>query len=194
MVPSGRNSRSQEESKVFISVLKKDNYELRRSECFSSGFDVFINPWRMLALIEGKRFIDFCWIFQNGFDGFYRGRKTVVGKSQFHYTDCEVFMDWFVMDLIEVTGMILLIGFVGKKMKDFGYDWTDYDCNKKDPFEVELLGYGCIVLIVYWHFFMIFIRWQPIFTLLVTGVLAETFRVHFNSWDVIKAELSFLKN
>ncbi|GIX78108.1 reverse transcriptase [Caerostris extrusa] len=48
-------------------------------------------------------------------------------------------------------------------MKDSGYDWTDYDWNEKDPFEVELLGYGCIVLMLYLHFFMIFIRWQPIF-------------------------------
>ncbi|GIY15149.1 hypothetical protein CEXT_82431 [Caerostris extrusa] len=120
--------------------------------------------------------------------------KRLLGKASFTILTVMFVMDWFVMDLIEVTGMVLLIGFVGKKMKDNGYDWTDYDCNKRDPFEVELLGYGCIVLIVYWHFFMIFIRWQPIFTLLVTGVLAETFRVHFNSWDVIKAELSFLKS
>ncbi|GIX91343.1 hypothetical protein CEXT_8381 [Caerostris extrusa] len=120
--------------------------------------------------------------------------KLLLGKVSFTILTGMFFMDWFAMDLIEVTGMVLLIGFVGKKMKDNGYDWTDYDWNQKDPFEVELLGYGCIVLIVYWHFFMIFIRWQPIFTLLVTGVLAETFRVHFNSWDVIKDKLSFLKN
>ncbi|GIY54414.1 uncharacterized protein CEXT_666911 [Caerostris extrusa] len=55
-------------------------------------------------------------------------------------------MSWFALDVTEVTGMILLIGFVGKKMKDSGYDWTKYDWDKKDPFEVELLGYGCVAI------------------------------------------------
>ncbi|GIY36270.1 hypothetical protein CDAR_552531 [Caerostris darwini] len=91
------------------------------------------------------------------------------------------FMSWFALDVTEVTGMILLIGFVGKKMKDSGYDWTDYDWDK--PFEVKLLGYGCIALLLYLHLFMIFIRWQPIFTLLITGVIADAVKVHLNSWE-----------
>ncbi|GIY42126.1 hypothetical protein CEXT_263671 [Caerostris extrusa] len=97
------------------------------------------------------------------------------------------------MDIIDITGMILLVGFIGKKMKDSGYDWNDYDWDQKDPFEIELLGYGCIVLILYFHIFMICIRWQPIFTLLITGVIADAVRVTFNSWDTTKAKLSFLK-
>ncbi|GIY04154.1 hypothetical protein CDAR_233051 [Caerostris darwini] len=120
--------------------------------------------------------------------------KRFLGKLSFFILSVMFFMDWFMMDLIEVTGLILLIGFVGKKLKDSGYDWTDFDWNKRDPFEVELIGYGCIVLIVYLHLFMIFIHWQPIFTILITGILADTFRVHFYSWEVIKAKLSFLKN
>ncbi|GIY13937.1 hypothetical protein CDAR_499951 [Caerostris darwini] len=98
------------------------------------------------------------------------------------------------MDLFEVTGLVLLIEFVGKQMKDSGYDWTDYDWNEKDPFEVELLVYGCIVLMLYLHFFMIFIRWQPIFTLLITGVIADAIKIHLNSWDAANAKLSFHKN
>ncbi|GIY12199.1 hypothetical protein CEXT_58991 [Caerostris extrusa] len=62
-------------------------------------------------------------------------------------------MSWFALDVIDVTGVILLIGCIGKKLKDSGYDWTDYDWNQKDPFEVELIGYGCIVLIIYFHLF-----------------------------------------
>ncbi|GIY04924.1 hypothetical protein CDAR_420111 [Caerostris darwini] len=103
-------------------------------------------------------------------------------------------MSWYALDIIDITGMVLLIGFVGKKLKDSGYDWNDYDWDQKDPFEIELLGYGCIVLIVYLHLFMICIRWQPILTVLITGVIADAIRVHFNSWDSTKAKLSFLKN
>ncbi|GIY34282.1 hypothetical protein CDAR_467641 [Caerostris darwini] len=119
--------------------------------------------------------------------------KRCLGKMSSFILSVMFFMSWFAIDLIEVTGLVLLIGFIGKKLKDFGYNWTDYDWNKKDPFEVELLGYGCVVLMLYLYLFMIFIHWQPIFTLLITGVIADTVRVHFNSWNVIKAKLSFLK-
>ncbi|GIX75423.1 hypothetical protein CEXT_196691 [Caerostris extrusa] len=102
-------------------------------------------------------------------------------------------MSWYALDIIDITGMILLIRLIGKKMKDSGYDWNDYDWDQKDPFEIELLGYGCIVFIIYLHIFMICIRWQPIFTIIITGVIADAVRVHLNSWDAIKAKLSFLK-
>ncbi|GIZ03280.1 hypothetical protein CEXT_467391 [Caerostris extrusa] len=125
---------------------------------------------------------------------FIEDGKRLLGKVSFTILTVMFFMSWFAMDLFEVTGFVSLIGFVGKKMKDSGYDWTDYDWNEKDPFEVELLGYGCIVLMLYLHFFMIFIRWQPIFTLLVTGVIADAIKVHLNSWDAANAKLSFLKN
>ncbi|GIY07459.1 hypothetical protein CEXT_169251 [Caerostris extrusa] len=125
---------------------------------------------------------------------FIEDGKRLLGKVSFTILTVMFFMSWFAMDLFEVTGFVSLIGFVGKKMKDSGYDWTDYDWNEKDPFEVELLGYGCIVLMLYLHFFMIFIRWQPIFTLLVTGVIADAIQVHLNSWDAANAKLSFLKN
>ncbi|GIY91725.1 hypothetical protein CEXT_281831 [Caerostris extrusa] len=46
-------------------------------------------------------------------------------------------------------------------------DWLRL--NRRDPLEVELLGYGFILLILYFHLFMICIRLQPIFTLLITG-------------------------
>ncbi|GIX92967.1 hypothetical protein CDAR_595141 [Caerostris darwini] len=101
---------------------------------------------------------------------------------------------WLASDVMDVTGVVLLIGFVGKKMKDSGYDWTGYDRNPKDPFEVELLGYGRVVLMIYLHLFMIFIRWQPIFTLLITGVIGDAIKTHLNSWDAVKAKLSFLRN
>ncbi|GIX92965.1 hypothetical protein CDAR_595131 [Caerostris darwini] len=114
--------------------------------------------------------------------------KRFLGKLSFFILSAMFLMSWFALDVI------LMIGFVGKKMKDSGYDWTDYDWNKRDPFEVELLGYGCVVLMIYLHLFMIFIRRQPIFTLLITGIIADAFRAHFYSWDAIKAELSFLKN
>ncbi|GIY32694.1 hypothetical protein CEXT_427001 [Caerostris extrusa] len=88
--------------------------------------------------------------------------KLFLEKLSFFILTVMFFMSWFMMDLIEVTGLVLLIGFVGKKLKDSGYDWTDYDWNQKDPFEVELLGYGCIGFMIYLHLFMIFIHWQPI--------------------------------
>ncbi|GIY72424.1 hypothetical protein CEXT_655641 [Caerostris extrusa] len=78
--------------------------------------------------------------------------KQFLGKLSFFILSATFLMSWFALDVVDVTGVILLIGFIGKKMKDSGYDWTDYDWNQKDPFEVELLGYGCIVLIVYFHF------------------------------------------
>ncbi|GIY38479.1 hypothetical protein CEXT_475921 [Caerostris extrusa] len=93
----------------------------------------------------------------------------------------------FELNVFDVTGVVLLIGFVGKKVKDSGYDWTGYDWNQRDPFEVELLGYRLLLLILYFHLFMICIRLQPIFTLLITGVIADTLKTHFNSWDAIKA-------
>ncbi|GIX97539.1 hypothetical protein CDAR_517611 [Caerostris darwini] len=125
---------------------------------------------------------------------FIEDGKRLLGKVSFTILTVMFFMSWFTMDLFEETGLVLLIGFVGKKMKDSGYDWTDYDWNEKDPFEVELLVYGYIVLMLYLHFFMIFIRWQPIFTLLITGVIADASKVHLNSWDAANAKLSFLKS
>ncbi|GIY25118.1 hypothetical protein CEXT_410621 [Caerostris extrusa] len=77
--------------------------------------------------------------------------KRFLGKLSFFILTVMFFMSWFMIDLIEVTGLVLLIGFIGKKLKDNGYDWTDYDWNQRDPFEVELLGYGCIVLMLYLH-------------------------------------------
>ncbi|GIY08192.1 hypothetical protein CDAR_601201 [Caerostris darwini] len=114
--------------------------------------------------------------------------KLFLGKLSFFILSVMFLMSWFAVDMIEVTGLILLIGFVGKKLKDSGYDWTDYDWNQRDPFEVELLGYGCMLFMICVYLFMIFIRWQPIFTLLVTGVIADAIKVHLNSWDVIKAK------
>ncbi|GIX89260.1 hypothetical protein CDAR_375411 [Caerostris darwini] len=119
--------------------------------------------------------------------------KVLLGKLSFGILTTMFIMSWYALDIIDITGMMLLIGFIGKKMKDFGYDWNDYDWDQKDPFEIELLGYGCIVLIIYLHIFMICIRWQPIFTILINGVIADAVRVHFNSWDATKAKLSFLK-
>ncbi|GIY64890.1 hypothetical protein CDAR_593791 [Caerostris darwini] len=104
-----------------------------------------------------------------------------------------ILTNWYAMDIIDIIGMVLLIGFIGKKMKDSGYDWNDCDWDQKDPFEIELLGYGCIVLILYLHIFMICIRWQPIFTILITVVIADVVKNHLNSWDDVKAKLSFLK-
>ncbi|GIX75437.1 hypothetical protein CEXT_196781 [Caerostris extrusa] len=89
--------------------------------------------------------------------------KVLLGKVSFGALSTMFLMSWYAMDIIDITGMVLLIGFVGKKLKDSGYDWNDYDWDQKDPFEIELLGYGCIVLIIYLHLFMICIRWQPIF-------------------------------
>ncbi|GIY66614.1 hypothetical protein CDAR_395431 [Caerostris darwini] len=119
--------------------------------------------------------------------------KLLLGKVSFGILSTMFLMSWYAMDIVDITGMVLLIGFIGKKLKDSGYDWNDYDWDKKDPFEIELLGYACIVLIIYLHIFMICIRWQPIFTILITGVITDVVRVHFNSWDATKAKLSFLK-
>ncbi|GIY59636.1 hypothetical protein CDAR_284341 [Caerostris darwini] len=119
--------------------------------------------------------------------------KVLLGKVSFGTLSTMFLMSWYALDIIDITGMILLIGFVGKKMKDSGYDWNDCDWDQKDPFEIELLGYGCIVLILYLHIFMICIHWQSIFTILITGVIADAVRVHLNSWDAIKSKLSFLK-
>ncbi|GIY28670.1 hypothetical protein CDAR_582901 [Caerostris darwini] len=119
--------------------------------------------------------------------------KLLLGKVSFGILSTMFLMSWYAMDIVVITGMVLLIGFIGKKLKDSGYDWNGYDWDKKDPFEIELLGYACIVLIIYLHIFMICIRWQPIFTILITGVIADVVRVHFNSWDATKAKLSFLK-
>ncbi|GIY81257.1 hypothetical protein CDAR_430161 [Caerostris darwini] len=120
--------------------------------------------------------------------------KRLLGKVSFTILTVMFLMDWFELNVIDVTGLVLLIGFVGKKMKESGYDRTDYDWNRRDPFEVELLGYGCILFMIYVHFFMIFIHWQPIVTLLVTGDIADAIKVPLNSWDAMKAKLSFLKN
>ncbi|GIY17061.1 hypothetical protein CEXT_318901 [Caerostris extrusa] len=109
--------------------------------------------------------------------------KRWLGKASFTVLSVMFLMDWLELNVFDVTGVVLLIGFVGKKLKDSGYDWTEYDRNQKDPLEVELLGYGFILLIIYFHFFMIFIRLQPIYTLLITGVLAETIKTQ---WDAIK--------
>ncbi|GIY11847.1 hypothetical protein CDAR_29601 [Caerostris darwini] len=110
--------------------------------------------------------------------------KRWLGKASFTILSVMFLMDWFELNVFDVTGVVLLIGFVGKKLKDSGYDWNDYDWNKKDPLEVELLGYGFILLIIYFHFFMIFIRLQPIYTLLITGIIADTIKTQ---WDAIKA-------
>ncbi|GIY25156.1 hypothetical protein CDAR_615351 [Caerostris darwini] len=116
--------------------------------------------------------------------------KRLLGRVSFTVLTGMFFMDWFAVDMIEVTtGVALSIGFIGEKRKDSGYDWTDYDWNQKDPFEVELLGYGCIVLIVYWHFFLIFYSLAADFY----PPNNWSFGRDFNSWDVIKAKLSFLK-
>ncbi|GIY66612.1 hypothetical protein CDAR_395421 [Caerostris darwini] len=119
--------------------------------------------------------------------------KVLLGKVSFGILSTKFLMSWYPLDIIDITGMILLIGFIGKKMKDSGYDWNDYDWDQKDPFEMELLGYGCIVLIICLHLFMICIRWQPIFTIIITGVIADAVKAHINSWDAVKAKLSFLK-
>ncbi|GIY57386.1 hypothetical protein CDAR_199811 [Caerostris darwini] len=107
--------------------------------------------------------------------------KRWLGKASFTVLSVMFLMDWLELNVFDVTGVVLLIGFVGKKLKDSGYDWTDYDWNQKDPLEVELLGDGFILLIVYFHFFMIC---KPIYTLLITGVLAETIKTQ---WDAIEA-------
>ncbi|GIY28417.1 hypothetical protein CDAR_616411 [Caerostris darwini] len=108
--------------------------------------------------------------------------KRWLGKASFTVWSVMFLMSWFELNVFDVTGVVLLIGFVGKKVKDSGYDW-----NRRDPLEVELLGYGFILLILYFHLFMICIRLQPIFTILITGVVADTLKTHFNSWDAIKA-------
>ncbi|GIY60883.1 hypothetical protein CDAR_288491 [Caerostris darwini] len=113
--------------------------------------------------------------------------KRWLGKASFTVLSVMFLMSWFELNVFDVTGVVLLIGFVGKKVKDSGYDWTGYDWNQKDPLEVELLGYGFILLILYFHLFMFFIRLQPIFTLLITGVIADTLKTHFDSWDAVKA-------
>ncbi|GIY57101.1 hypothetical protein CDAR_419871 [Caerostris darwini] len=113
--------------------------------------------------------------------------KRWLGKASFTVLSVMFLMSWFELNVFDVTGWVLLIGFVGKKMKDSGYDWTGYDWNRRDPLEVELLGYGFILLILYFHLFMFFIRLQPIFTLLITGVLADTIKTHLDSWDAVKA-------
>ncbi|GIY66168.1 hypothetical protein CDAR_547441 [Caerostris darwini] len=113
--------------------------------------------------------------------------KRWLGKASFTVSSVMCLMSWFELNVFDVTGWVLLIGFVGKKAKDSGYDWTGYDWNRRDPLEVELLGYGFILLILYFHLFMFFIRLQPIFTLLITGVIADTLKTHFDSWDAVKA-------
>ncbi|GIY66169.1 hypothetical protein CDAR_547451 [Caerostris darwini] len=113
--------------------------------------------------------------------------KRWLGKASFTVLSVMFLMSWFELNVFDVTGWVLLIGFVGKKMKDSGYDWTGYDWNRRDPLEVELLGYGFILLILYFHLFMFFIRLQPILTLLITGVIADTLKTHFDSWDAVKA-------
>ncbi|GIY85668.1 hypothetical protein CEXT_263241 [Caerostris extrusa] len=113
--------------------------------------------------------------------------KRWLGKASFTVLSVMFLMSLFELNVFDVSGVVLLIGFVGKKLKDSGYDWTGYDWNRRDPLEVELLGYGFILLILYFHLFMICIRLQPIFTLLITGVIADTLKTHFKSWDAIKA-------
>ncbi|GIY69947.1 hypothetical protein CDAR_60601 [Caerostris darwini] len=120
--------------------------------------------------------------------------KRCLGKASFTILTVWFLMDWFEFNIIDVTGLVLLIGFVGKKMKESGFDWTDFDWNQREPFEVELVGYGCILFMIYLHLFMIFIRWQPIFTLLITGLIGDAIKTHLNSWDAAKAKLSFLRN
>ncbi|GIY16225.1 hypothetical protein CDAR_580631 [Caerostris darwini] len=113
--------------------------------------------------------------------------KRWLGKASFTVLSVMFLMSWFELNVFDVPGWVLLIGFVGKKLKDSGYDWTAYDWNLRDPLEVELLGYGFILLILYFHLFMFFIRLQPILTLLMTGVIADTLKTHFDSWDAVKA-------
>ncbi|GIY83192.1 hypothetical protein CEXT_402141 [Caerostris extrusa] len=48
-------------------------------------------------------------------DGFCRGRKTVLGKVSFTILTAMFLIDWFELNVIDVTGLVLLIGFVGKK-------------------------------------------------------------------------------
>ncbi|GIY14163.1 hypothetical protein CDAR_225491 [Caerostris darwini] len=125
---------------------------------------------------------------------FIQEGKRFLGKASFTVLTVMFLMDWFGLNVIDVTGLILLIGFVGKKMKESGYDWTEFDWNQRYPFEVELIGYGCILFLIYVHLFMIFLRWQPIFTLLITGLIGGAIKTHLNSWEAAKAKLSFLKN
>ncbi|GIY96514.1 hypothetical protein CEXT_724921 [Caerostris extrusa] len=82
--------------------------------------------------------------------------KRWLGKASFTVLSVMFLMSWFELNVFDVTGWVLLIGFVGKKAKDSGYDWTGYDWNRRDPLEIELLGYGFILLILYFHLFMFF--------------------------------------
>ncbi|GIY11849.1 hypothetical protein CDAR_29611 [Caerostris darwini] len=123
----------------------------------------------------GERRVLICFGYLKRIKDDYGGRQSLVGEGEFHYFVSHVshglvwrigFMDWFELNVFDVTGVVLLIGFVGKKLKDSGYDWTDY-----------------------FPFFMIFIRLKPNKTLLLTGVTADTIETRLNSWDAIKAFL-----
>ncbi|GIY92497.1 hypothetical protein CEXT_387881 [Caerostris extrusa] len=53
----------------------------------------------------------------------YGGRQTLVGEGELHHFLSVMFlMDWLELNVFDVTGVVLLIGFVGKKLKDSGYD------------------------------------------------------------------------
>ncbi|GIY49318.1 hypothetical protein CEXT_654441 [Caerostris extrusa] len=43
--------------------------------------------------------------------------KTVFGETEFLLLSVMFFMDWFMMDLIEVTGLILLIDLLVKSQR-----------------------------------------------------------------------------
>ncbi|GIY67750.1 hypothetical protein CEXT_16151 [Caerostris extrusa] len=74
--------------------------------------------------------------------------KRWLGKASFTILSVMFLMSWFELNVFDVTGAV----FVVKKMKDSGYDWINYDWNQTDPLEVEMLGYGFILLIIYFHF------------------------------------------
>ncbi|GIY63035.1 hypothetical protein CEXT_460041 [Caerostris extrusa] len=65
--------------------------------------------------------------------------KLLLGKVSFVILSTMFLMSWYAMDIIDITGMILLIGFIGKKLKDSGYDWNDYDWDQKDPLKSNYL-------------------------------------------------------
>ncbi|GIY01194.1 hypothetical protein CEXT_602041 [Caerostris extrusa] len=65
--------------------------------------------------------------------------KRWLGKASFTILSVMFLMDWFELNVFDVTGVVLLIGFVGNKLKDSGYDWTDYDWNQKDPLKLSCL-------------------------------------------------------
>ncbi|GIY01842.1 hypothetical protein CEXT_568401 [Caerostris extrusa] len=91
--------------------------------------------------------------------------KVLLGNLSFSVLSGILFMRWFELNIFVVICMIFLIGYIGIKMKDNGYDWTAYRAEERDPFEIQLLCSGLIMLLISVHFFVVFVRLAPIVTI-----------------------------